>query len=126
MDTKVKLSTLWIVVMFNMVFADILSFMLPNFLQRLMSGNAENIQITEELLLIFAVALEIPIAMIFLSRVLPYKVNQRVNSVAALFTVLFIVGGGSLAYHYLFFATIEIVCLLSILIYVYNWQEVFQ
>lgn len=126
MDTKVKLSTLWIVVMFNMVFADILSFMLANFLQGLMSGNAENIQITEELLLIFAVALEIPIVMIFLSRALPYKVNQGINAIASLFTILLIVGGGSLAYHYLFFATIEIICLLSILIYVYQWEETSQ
>jgi len=30
-DMKVKLSTLWIVVMFNIVFADILSFISPGF-----------------------------------------------------------------------------------------------
>ena len=31
MDMKVRLSTLWIVVMFNIVFADILSFISPGF-----------------------------------------------------------------------------------------------
>ncbi len=31
MDVKVKISTLWIVVMFNMIAADILGFMLPEF-----------------------------------------------------------------------------------------------
>ena len=31
-DMKVRLSTLWIVVMFNIVFADILSFLNPGFL----------------------------------------------------------------------------------------------
>ncbi|HHD78466.1 MAG TPA: hypothetical protein ENK98_02320 [Epsilonproteobacteria bacterium] len=124
MGTRVKLSTLWIVVMFNMVFADILSLMMPSFLQGLLSGNAENIPITQELLLVFAVTLEIPIAMIFLSRVLPYKINKRLNIVTSIFTILFIVGGGSLTYHYLFFATVEIVCLLSILIYAYKWKEI--
>ena len=32
-DMKAKLSTLWIFVMFNMIYADILSFMYPGFLQ---------------------------------------------------------------------------------------------
>ena len=67
-DMKVRLSTLWIVVMFNIVFADILSFISPGFLEEVMTGYAGEIQITEGLLLVFAVILEIPIAMIFLSR----------------------------------------------------------
>ena len=70
MDMKVRLSTLWIVVTFNIVFADILSFISPGFLEEVITGYAGEIQITEALLLVFAVLLEIPIAMIFLSRLL--------------------------------------------------------
>lgn len=54
-DRKVKLSTLWILVMFNMVFVDILSFMNPGFLKELMTGYAGEIQITQGLLLGFAI-----------------------------------------------------------------------
>lgn len=39
LDIKKKISTLWIVVMMNMIFADILSFMLPGFLNDIMMGN---------------------------------------------------------------------------------------
>lgn len=38
-DIKEKISILWIVVMINMIFADILSFMLPGFLNDINTGN---------------------------------------------------------------------------------------
>ena len=62
--TGQKVSLLWVVVMFTMVFADILSFMLPGTLQE-----AAAMKVTQPLLLVFALLLEIPIAMIFLSRI---------------------------------------------------------
>ncbi len=78
-DQGTRLSTLWIVVMFNMIFADILSFIMPGALQALWTGQA-GIQITQGLLLVFAILLEIPIAMIFVSRVLQPRANRWVNS----------------------------------------------
>ena len=73
---KAKLSTLWIFIMFNMVFADIFSFMYPGFLKQIMAGNADGTQITPEFLLIAAMVTEISIAMVFLSRILKYRVNR--------------------------------------------------
>ena len=110
--------------MFNMLFADILTFMLPSFLTSLMAGNAENIKITEVLLLIFALFLEIPILMIVLSRILKQKINRLLNILAAIMTILFVIGGGSFIYHYLFFATVELVCLLAIIWYAFRWKEI--
>lgn len=109
-DTRTKLSTLWIVVMFNMVFADILTFINPGALQELWTGQA-GVQITQWLLLVFAALLEIPIAMIFLSRILKPQANRWANTAAAAITTVFIIGGGSLALHYLFFAAVEIACM---------------
>jgi hypothetical protein len=102
-----RLSTLWIVVMFNMVFADILTFITPGALQDLWSGRA-GVHLTPGLLLGFAILLEIPIAMIFVSRVLKPDLNRWVNTVAAVVTAAYVVGGGSLTLHYVFFATVEI------------------
>lgn len=75
MDIKVKLSTLWIFVIFNMVFADIVGFMNPGALEEIITG-AVGIEITQELLLVFSILLEIPIAMIVLSRILQYRANR--------------------------------------------------
>jgi hypothetical protein len=118
MDIKEKLSTLWIVVMFNMIFADILSFITPGFFEELKA-----MQVNQSMLLIFAILLEIPILMIFLSRILNRKVNRWANIIAALITILFVIGGGSLYLHYIFFATIEIVCMLLIIWNVWKWKN---
>lgn len=118
-DTKEKISILWIVVMVNMIFADILSFMLPGFLNDINTGNTP-FGITQELLLVFAIILEIPIVMIFLSRVLKNQINRWANIIASIITIIFVIGGGSLALHYIFFATVEVLVLL--LIIKYAWE----
>lgn len=115
MKKQVLLSTLWISVMFNILAADILSFMYPGFLKEVISGYAGQVQITPEFLLIAAVLLEIPIAMIVLSRILPYKINRYLNIFAAIVTILFVVGGGSGYPHYIFFEIIEVITMLAII-----------
>jgi hypothetical protein len=112
-DPRPRLSTLWVVVMFNMVFADILFFMKPGALQGLWAGEGVlgGGQVTEGLLLVFAIFLEIPIAMIFVSRVLNRGANRWANTVAAAITAAFVVGGGSLDLHAVFFAAIEVACM---------------
>lgn len=122
-DTRTRLSTLWIVVMFNIVFADILSFISPGFLEEVMTGYAGSVEITGSLLLAFAIILEIPIAMIFLSRVLKYRTNRWANIIAAVITIVFVVGGGSTDPHYLFLATVEVVLLAVIIWYAWKWPD---
>ena len=121
-DMKSKLSILWVFVMFNMVFADIFSFMYPGVLKQLMTGNAEQIQITPEFLLIAAVVTEIPIAMVFLSRLLKYGANRLVNILGGVITILWVIGGGSFTLHYVFFASIEVVCALFIIWFAWTWR----
>ena len=117
-----RLSTLWVVVMFNMVFADILTFIRPGALQDLWSGQA-GVHITHGLLLAFAILLEIPIAMIFVSRVLRPAANRWANTVAAVVTTAFVVGGGALTPHYVFFATVEIACMALIVWSVWTQRD---
>jgi hypothetical protein len=113
---------LWIFVMFNMVFADIVGFMNPGALEEIITG-AVGIEITQELLLVFSILLEIPIAMIVLSRILQYGANRWANIVAAVITILFVIGGGSAYLSYLFFATVEVACMLLIIWYAWNWHK---
>ena len=110
-DIGTRLSTLWVVVMFNMVFADILTFIKPGALQGLWSGQA-GVQVTEGLLLVFAILIEIPIAMIFASRILKRGANRWANTVAAVITTVFVVGGSSLDLPFaLFFAIVQVACM---------------
>ncbi|MBO3749559.1 hypothetical protein J5X84_26065 [Streptosporangiaceae bacterium NEAU-GS5] len=107
-SVRARMSALWIVVLFNMVFADILSFITPGTLQEFMTGRAGSVQITEGLLLVFAVLLEIPIAMVFLSGVLEHRANRIANIAACAVTTVFTIGGGTANLHYVFFATAEV------------------
>jgi Sec-independent protein secretion pathway component TatC len=98
------------VIMFSMVFADILGMMVPGVLQDMAAGQV-GVPVTQELLLVFAILLEIPIAMIFLSRTLKPTSNRWANTVAAVVTTAFVIGGGSPHLHYYFFATVEVACM---------------
>ena len=122
MNLGTRLSTLWVVVMFNMVFADILTFIKPGALQELWAGQA-GVQITPELLLVFALLIEIPIAMILASRLLKRGPNRWANTAAALVTTAFVVGGGALTPHYLFFAIVELTCMALIVWYVWTRRD---
>lgn len=122
LETKIDLSTLWIVVMFTMVFADILTFITPGELKAIVDGTME-VELTSTLILIFAILLEIPILMIYFSRRLDYAVNRWANIGAGVITILFVIGGGALTPHYIFFASIEIICMLLIIVRAWNWKE---
>jgi len=121
-DMKIKLSTLWVVVMFNIAFADIVGFLHPGALEQIMRGEV-GFDLTQGLLLVFSILLEIPIAMIFLSRVLKYRVNRWANIIAGAITILFVIGGGSTTLSYIFFATIEVVCMSLIIWYAWKWPK---
>ena len=120
-DTKVLLSTLWIVVMINMLKADILSLYIPGAADEV-AKTAGEIPITQ-LMLGGAIMMEISIVMIILSLVLKYRVNRWVNIIAGIVTIAFVVGGGALYPHYIFIATVEVVCLLLIIWNAWKWPN---
>ncbi|MDA3935512.1 MAG: DUF6326 family protein [Actinomycetota bacterium] len=109
-DVGTRVSALWIVVMFTMVFADIVGMMMPGVLEAMSAGDV-GVPVTQGLLLVFAILIEIPIAMIFVSRILKPVANRWANTVAAVVTTVFVVGGGSPYLHYYFFATVEVACM---------------
>ncbi len=122
-DTKVLLSTLWIVVMINMAFADILGLFIPGALEEVAKTSVSTGTTIPQLMLGGAIMLEIPIAMILLSRVLKFKVNRWTNIIASVFTIVYVVGGGTLSPHYIFIATIEVVCMLLIVWFAWKWTN---
>lgn len=117
-NTKIKLSTLWIVVMINMIFADILGFMI----EFVKGGTIPAIENIEQMMLIAAIVTQIPILMIFGARFLKYKINRIFNIIAAILTTIYVIGGGELAPHYIFIAAIEIICMLFIIKIAWQWK----
>ena len=121
---KMKLSTLWIVVLFNMLFRDIHEFARTGFLEEMLAMTSNGAQIPEGLLLAAAVVLEIPIIMIFLTQVLDVKANRRANLIAAVFMIVAIVSN-NLAPDLddLFYVAFECVALLLVVWYAWRWTN---
>ena len=122
-DRREILSLMWVFVMLNMLFADVFSFMYPGFLGELMTGYAGEVQVTGEFLLLAAGVTEIPIAMVLLSRVLGYRANRLSNIGAGVVTAVYVVGGGSPTLHYMFFAAMEVACLVFVVWLAWKWPS---
>jgi hypothetical protein len=116
-DIRVRLSTLWVFMLFNYLYCDVVtgfdSTLAPN--------------LTRDALLAASFLMEIPIAMILLSRVLGPRPNRWANVIAGAFMAVVQVGslfvGSGPAVYYLFFSAIEIACLLFIVWTARRWIE---
>ena len=123
-DTKVLLSTLWIVVMINMLKADILSLNIPGAAEEVARTSASAGASIPQLMLIGAIMGQLGIAMIVLSRVLKHGINRWANIVVGIVTIAYIWGGMASYPHYIFIATVETLCLLLIIGFAWTWRNV--
>jgi hypothetical protein len=123
MEMKAKLSTLWIVIMFNMAYADIISIMDPSSpIRRIMAGGPFLFRVSPGFLLASAVAMELTIVMIILSRVLKHKANRLANIAVGSFDFLVTVFLLHRAPYYMFFSAVELVCLALIIGNALKWR----
>ena len=123
-DRRVILSTLWIFVTLNYLYCDVLGLMDSEILSQYLTGKVEGLAITKSFLLGGAILMEIPIAMVLLSRILKLKINRWTNIIAAFIktaAMLMSLFVGSPAGYYSFFAVIEISTTLFIIWYAWTW-----
>ncbi|MBV8977025.1 MAG: hypothetical protein JOZ13_06560 [Alphaproteobacteria bacterium] len=130
-DIKERLSLLWLFALLNYLYADVVG------LWDIIGRTNFHVHLPPWALMSSAVLMEIPIAMILASRLLPFRANQVANIVAG---IIVTVVNGFLTYvpplagwgttpalpEYLFFATIETVCTLIIIRQAWTWQRPLQ
>lgn len=108
--TKATLSTLWVFVILNMMYADVLALMDPtSAIRTRMLGTP----VSPEFLLAGAILMEAAIALVILSRLLPDTANRWANTIVAAVTIFAVVTGGH-GLYYIFFAAIEVLSMLLI------------
>jgi hypothetical protein len=122
-DKKVILSTLWIFVMFCIAYADIIGFIEPGTLEKIINGDTRFV-LTPALILIFSLLQAIPIAMIAITRVVRRGVSRWLNVAAAVLTLLYVLGGGNWeSVSYPVFAALEVIAMLGIIWLAWTWRN---
>ena len=122
-DKKVILSTLWIFVMFCITFADIIGFIEPGTLQKIIDGNT-GFELTPTIILVFSLIQALPISMIVISRLFHRGVSRWLNVIDAVLTLLYVLGGGNWeSISYYVFVSLEGVALLVIIWQAWDWKE---
>jgi len=119
MKISEKLSTLWIIVVMNIIFADIFSIII----ELETKNTLEILGEVKTTMAIAALILNIPILMIYFSRSLALKPNRILNISAGFITIIFVIGGGSFMLHYIILGTIEVLILITIIATAYRWKS---
>ena len=127
-DTKQRLSLLWIFALLNYLYADVLALFA-------IAGKGNSFEpLPPWALMGSAVLMEIPIAMILASRLLPFRANRLANIAAggietlAVVSMQFVFPLATGAWHeqmfpsYIFFGMIETVCTSVIIWQAWTWS----
>ncbi len=124
LNVKLKLSALWVTVMFLFAYVDILGRYEPGHIEDIIAGEVAGFQITQVWILSALILMTIPSLMVFLSLILPAKVNRWANIIVGIAYIivqlssLFI--GESWAY-YIFGSIVEVVLLALIVWHAWKW-----
>ena len=125
-SVKLKLASLWASFMFLYIYVDYFHLYMPNSINDILAGKVFVFDISYVFLMIAMFFVAIPVLMIFLSIVLPAKVNRLANIIIAVGYIpdmLFNLAGVAWLHMY-FAAAIEVVLLCLIIRYAWKWPRI--
>jgi hypothetical protein len=124
-NTKIKLSALWVSMMLLYIYADILSLFRPGQVQEMLDGRMGPFPVSEGSLLTASILMIIPAMMVFLSLILNAKVNRGVNILFGLLYTLVNISNliGETWVYYLLFGVVEIMCTGMIIWHAWKWPK---
>ena len=116
-DRREVLSSLWIFVLFNMLFRDIHEFARPGWIEELIS-----MEVAEGLLLASGIVLSLFISMIVLNRVLPSGAGRWANVTVSAVAIATMVANPPGDLDDIWFFAVEILALLAIIGIAWTWR----
>ena len=125
-NIKIKLSALWVTVMFLFAYVDIMGRYQPGHIEDVIAGKMGPFPTTQVALLAAITLMAIPSLMVFLSIALKPKVNRWANIIVGILFIVVQLGslfiGESWAY-YIFGSIVEVVLLSLIVVYAWKWPK---
>lgn len=125
-SVKLKVAALWTSFMFLYIYVDYFHLYMPGSIKDILAGKVFVFDISCVFLLIAMIFVAIPTLMIFLSVVLPAKVNRWTNIIVATVFIpymLFNLAGEAWVHMY-FAAAVEVVLLCLIIRYAWKWPRI--
>jgi len=122
-NVKLKLASLWTSFMFLYIYVDYFALYMPSKIDDITKGKVFVFDITQEFIFIALVLATIPILMIFLSLILPAKINRLTNIIMAIILIPYMLFNltGEAWLHMYFAAVVEVFLLCLIIRYAYKW-----
>lgn len=126
-NPRTVLPVLWVFAVLNYLYCDLLGLMHAPDLQGFLDGEVGGMAITPGFLLGAGVLMEIPIAMVLVSRLAPRRVARPATIVAG--ALMTLVQLGSLGFgsdptpHYLFFSAVEVTATVAIVAIAWAWRS---
>lgn len=121
------LSLLWIFLVLNFIYCDVLALHDGGVLTSLINGRVGSLEITPVFLLAASFLMEVPIGMVVVSRLVRRSANRIANIVAASFMIVVqassLFAGTAPSMSYVFFSAIEIGILVVILALAIRWRK---
>lgn len=125
-NIKVKLAMLWTSLMFIIIYLDYFHLYMPNSLNDMIAGKVHVFYVTQGFLLAALAMIAIPALLIFLSVVLPAKVNRLANIIASSINLPLILYNldGVAWVHMVVGAIIQVILLVLIVYYAWKWPRI--
>ncbi len=124
-NLKSKLAALWMSFMFLYIYVDYFHLFMPGVLKDMLAGKVFMFHVSQNFLLIVLTTVTIPAVMIFLSMLLPAKVNRYINLIVATvyipYSLFNLVGQAWM--HMVFAAVVEVIILSLIIRYAWKWPR---
>lgn len=123
-NVRIKISALWVAMLFAFAFVGIFSLYRADFRADLEAGEIIGLEIDEWFLFGVTAYAVIPSLMVFLTLVLRPRVNRVVNIVLSiLYTLTIIIGAAGEWGYYVFGSAIEVALLVTIAYYAWAWPR---
>jgi hypothetical protein len=125
-NKKELLAIIWIFQALNAIDSNIFTLMDSFYLKQFLAGMVNGVKVTQKFMLFAAIIGEIPFLMIVFSIILPFKINKLTNIVAGVATIMLLtytIIFGTPTLTYMFFSTIQLLSVLSIIIIAAKWNE---
>ncbi len=117
-DPRLKISALWISVLFVFAYVDIFSLYRPDVRDDLDRGMVHTFEVGETFLLLTTLYIVVPSLMVFLTLVMPPRLNRNANIVIAGIYALTVIGSAIGDWWYFVFGSaVEVVLLLTVIHY---------